>query len=90
MKFYEVHISDDPDILVSFENPRHSDVDPFPFGEYTLAHAFQPGSDLGGDAHFNRDVNWDFTVSYDSNPRDGMVSFFGVALHELGHSLGKI
>lgn len=89
MKFKQVELKDNPDIIVSFENRSHTDVDPYPFGSQTLAHAFQPGPKLGGDAHFNVEIKWDFDVSFDSRPRDGMISFYAVALHELGHSLGK-
>lgn len=90
MTFKEIpyNSAQEADILVSFEAPKHYDVDPYPFGPSTLAHAFQPGNGVAGDAHFNREVKWDFDVSYDSKPREGKVSFFAVALHELGHSLG--
>ncbi|XP_070495318.1 interstitial collagenase-like [Chironomus tepperi] len=74
--------------MIYFVKPKHTDVDPYVFGSNTLAHAFQPGRGLGGDAHFNELINWDFKVSYNSKPEDGKISFFGVALHELGHSLG--
>jgi hypothetical protein len=92
MKFTEIPYDpqNEADILISFEAPKHTDVDPYPFGASTLAHAFQPGSGVAGDAHFNKLVEWDFEVVLDSKPRDGKISFFAVALHELGHSLGKV
>jgi hypothetical protein len=77
------------DIVISFEHPKHTNLDPYVFGSQTLGHAFQPGKGLGGDAHFNERIKWDFNVSYDSKPEDGKISFFAVALHELGHSLGE-
>ena len=77
------------DIRISFEHPKHSQIDPYVFGSQTLGHAFQPGKGLGGDAHFNERIKWDFNVTYDSKPEDGKISFYAVALHELGHSLGK-
>jgi len=88
MKFTEAK-EGDADILISFVHPTHTNIDPFVFGPSTLAHAFQPGTELGGDAHFNEEVDWDFNVKYDSKPEGDKVSFFGVALHELGHSLGE-
>lgn len=89
MRFKEERDAKDPDILITFEKPKHSDVDPYAFGPTTLGHAFQPGKGLGGDAHFNNEILWDFDVSFDSKPKEGKISFFAVALHELGHSLGK-
>jgi hypothetical protein len=88
MNFTE-KVDGDADIMISFVHPKHTHLDPYVLGSNTLAHAFQPGRGIGGDAHFNEKINWDFTVSYDSKPEDGKISFFGVALHELGHSLGE-
>lgn len=88
MKFTEKK-EGDVDIYITFVKPKHLEVDPYVFGSNTLAHAFQPGKGLGGDAHFNELINWDFKVSFASKPEDGKISFFGVALHELGHSLGE-
>ncbi|XP_050958204.1 collagenase 3-like, partial [Labeo rohita] len=47
----------------------------------TLAHAFPPGSGLGGDAHFDDDESFTFRSS------KAFVLFL-VAAHEFGHSLG--
>lgn len=75
---------DEADIRISFEPRNHSKVESYAFGEMTLAHAFGPGNKIGGDIHFRDDLPWDFDVLFDEAPRHGGVSFFGVALHELG------
>lgn len=49
------------------------------------AHAFYPGSGLGGDVHLDNEESWDIENGDDN---DGDVSFFYTLLHELGHSLG--
>ncbi|OCT96140.1 hypothetical protein XELAEV_18013823mg [Xenopus laevis] len=68
------------DIEISFAARDHKDFYPFdgPYG--TLAHAFAPGNNNGGDAHFDEDEDW----------TSGSVGFnlFLVAAHEFGHSLG--
>ncbi|XP_070507356.1 macrophage metalloelastase-like [Chironomus tepperi] len=87
MKFIEIE-EGTADIMISFEHPKHTQIDPYVFGTQTLGHAFQPGKNIGGDAHFNERIKWDFNVQYASKPEDGKISFFAVALHELGHSLG--
>ncbi|XP_050958205.1 collagenase 3, partial [Labeo rohita] len=48
-----------------------------------LAHAFDPGSGLGGDAHFDDDEFFTFR----NNSHNAFVLFL-VAAHEFGHSLG--
>lgn len=53
-----------------------------------IAHAFGPGEEIGGDGHFKESIQWDFDSLYGDDPASGYVSFFAVALHELGHSLG--
>ncbi|CAO1440314.1 unnamed protein product [Diamesa hyperborea] len=55
------------------------------FYQFDDAHAFSPGSGLGGDAHFDDEENWNYV---DFNMRASGTSFFFVALHEFGHSLG--
>ncbi|KAJ8920311.1 hypothetical protein NQ315_011973, partial [Exocentrus adspersus] len=77
----------DADIIVAFGTGYHGD--PFPFdGEgNVLAHAFFPYEeyDFGGDIHFDADENW--VDRRDNGSKEG-TDFYGVALHELGHSLG--
>lgn len=87
LKFVEGN-KKDAEILISFEKPYHPEVDPYQMSSDVLAHAFGPGDDIGGDAHFKLNILWDFDSLYEEKPSDGYVSFFAVALHELGHSLG--
>jgi Matrixin len=47
------------------------------------AHAFYPGSGIGGDVHMDEDESWDIETDV-----EGDVSFFYTLLHELGHSIG--
>ncbi|XP_030599866.1 matrix metalloproteinase-20 [Archocentrus centrarchus] len=68
------------DIVFSFSRRTHGDFFPFDGPGGVLAHAFQPGEGIGGDVHFDDDEMWTAgTQGY---------SLFGVAAHELGHSLG--
>ncbi|KAL7025255.1 hypothetical protein ACKWTF_013420 [Chironomus riparius] len=76
------------DIMISFEELEHTEIDPNIFGKDTMGHSFQPGSGIGGDIHLNILTNWDFGVSYDSKPQDEKTSLFTVLLHYIGHSLG--
>lgn len=50
---------------------------------HSTAHAFYPGTGIGGDVHLDEDESWDIETD-----REGDVSFFYTLLHELGHSLG--
>ncbi|XP_028656004.1 matrilysin-like [Erpetoichthys calabaricus] len=68
------------DIMISFASKEHGDFHPFDGPSGTLAHAFSPGSGLGGDAHFDNDETW--TTS------SRKFNLYLVAAHELGHSLG--
>ncbi|XP_062433651.1 matrilysin [Rhea pennata] len=68
------------DIVIGFARREHGDGSPFDGRGNTLAHAFAPGTGLGGDAHFDEDEMW-------SEYNQG-VNLFLVAAHELGHSLG--
>ncbi|XP_028276684.1 collagenase 3-like [Parambassis ranga] len=69
------------DIMVSFGRQSHGDYYPFDGPSGTLAHAFAPGSGIGGDAHFDEDEMFTFSSNR------GYVLFL-VAAHEFGHSLG--
>ncbi|KAM9221759.1 matrilysin [Dugong dugon] len=69
------------DIRIGFARGAHGDYNPFDGPGNILAHAFAPGPDLGGDAHFDEDESW----------TDGGkigINFLYAATHELGHSLG--
>nr|XP_015196688.1 PREDICTED: matrilysin-like [Lepisosteus oculatus] len=68
------------DILISFAAGEHGDFSPFDGPSGTLAHAFSPGSGLGGDAHFDEDERWSTTSKG--------FNLFLVAAHEFGHALG--
>lgn len=90
LTFRETKVHDNADIRISFQKSKHRDLDPYDLEGTTLAHAFQPGTGIHGDAHFKIDVDWDFDALYDKLPTSGKTSFFSVALHELGHSIGKL
>ncbi|XP_007944228.1 matrilysin [Orycteropus afer afer] len=69
------------DIKIGFARGAHGDIYPFDGPGNTLAHAFAPGKDIGGDAHFDEDERW----------TDGSkigINFLYTATHEFGHSLG--
>ncbi|MGH0165974.1 UNVERIFIED_CONTAM: hypothetical protein FKN15_068577 [Acipenser sinensis] len=68
------------DIMISFGAKSHGDLYPFDGPSGTLAHAFGPGSDIGGDAHFDEDETWTTTSR--------SFNLFLVAAHEFGHTLG--
>lgn len=79
------------DIRVGFRSRDHGDSYPFDGRGTTMAHAFYPGPGIGGDIHFDDDENWSF--AYGGHARgndDDRVSFYPVALHEIGHSLGIV
>ncbi|XP_065577368.1 matrix metalloproteinase-2-like isoform X2 [Artemia franciscana] len=81
LTFSEVD-SEDADIRVYFHRLYHGDGYPFDGKGTLLAHAFFPGNHIGGDAHFDDDENWTL------EPKDGSLTFYAVAAHEFGHSLG--
>ncbi|KAM4828237.1 matrilysin [Thomomys bottae] len=81
LKFYRVN-SGNADIMIGFARGAHGDFYPFDGPGNTLAHAFEPGPGLGGDAHFDKDEHWT-----DDSSRLG-INFLYAAVHELGHSLG--
>ncbi|XP_043684641.1 matrix metalloproteinase-2-like isoform X3 [Vespula pensylvanica] len=83
LTFQEVN-SDRADILVYFHRGSHGDGYPFDGRGQILAHAFFPGKDRGGDAHFDEEEIW---YLQDSSNEEG-TSLFAVAAHEFGHSLG--
>uniref|UniRef100_A0A3B5ARY6 Collagenase 3 n=1 Tax=Stegastes partitus TaxID=144197 RepID=A0A3B5ARY6_9TELE len=68
------------DIVISFHNGDHKDGSPFDGKGGILAHAFLPGSDIGGDVHFDADEDWSFNSTG--------FSLLAVAAHEFGHALG--
>ncbi|XP_039072486.1 neutrophil collagenase [Hyaena hyaena] len=68
------------DIKIAFVQRDHGDNSPFDGPNGILAHAFQPGQGIGGDAHFDEEETW----TTDSNN----YNLFLVAAHEFGHSLG--
>ncbi|NXL93363.1 MMP3 protein, partial [Alectura lathami] len=70
----------DADIMISFAAGGHNDFVPFDGPGGSVAHAYAPGKDFGGDAHFDEDETW--TTSTEG------TSLFYVAAHEFGHSLG--
>ncbi|PNI44667.1 MMP8 isoform 1 [Pan troglodytes] len=68
------------DINIAFYQRDHGDNSPFDGPNGILAHAFQPGQGIGGDAHFDAEETWtDTSANY---------NLFLVAAHEFGHSLG--
>ncbi|XP_051962553.1 matrix metalloproteinase-20 [Xyrauchen texanus] len=81
LRFVQVNDSK-ADITLSFNSKAHGDFFPFDGPSGVLAHAFEPGDDIGGDVHFDDDERWTVGCS-----RPG-YNLFSVAAHELGHSLG--
>ncbi|XP_072472974.1 neutrophil collagenase-like [Notamacropus eugenii] len=79
LKFTKI-LNGEADIKISFVRGDHGDNSPFDGKNGILAHAFQPGQGIGGDAHFDEDETWT-TGSKGYN-------LFLVAAHEFGHSLG--
>ncbi|XP_053417562.1 matrilysin [Nycticebus coucang] len=69
------------DIMIGFARGAHGDYYPFDGPGNTLAHAFEPGPGLGGDAHFDDDETWTDGSSIG-------INFLVAATHEFGHSLG--
>ena len=72
------------DIIIAFGRYAHGDSYPFDGPGFTLAHAYYPyefGS-FGGDIHFDEDETWTHRT-YTG------VNLMQVAVHEIGHSLGK-
>lgn len=74
---FERRYSGPVDINLSFEKTEHGDGEYFAPGE--LGHAFPP--QYGGDLHFADSENWTLDEYNGKN-------LLGIAMHELGHSLG--
>ncbi|XP_036379163.1 matrix metalloproteinase-18 [Megalops cyprinoides] len=68
------------DIMISFRIRDHEDEFTFDGKGGILAHAFQPGTGIGGDVHFDSEESW--TVNSTG------INLFAVAVHEFGHALG--
>ncbi|KAI5266492.1 Collagenase 3 [Manis pentadactyla] len=79
LNFTRLH-SGTADIMISFGIKEHGDFYPFDGPSGLLAHAFPPGPNYGGDAHFDDDETW-------TSSSKG-YNLFLVAAHEFGHSLG--
>ena len=93
LNFSQVSSRGNADIIIGFGSGAHCNLydvsgiacGPSPFdGEgATLAHAYFPGlPSIEGDIHFDEDETWAVNPSFSS------ISFFSVAIHEIGHSLG--
>ncbi|XP_028968266.1 matrix metalloproteinase-2 [Galendromus occidentalis] len=70
------------DIVIKFLRGRHGDAYPFDGPGMVLAHAYFPGTEIGGDVHFDADENWGSKMATTG------VELFVAAAHEFGHSLG--
>lgn len=72
------------DIRIDFARRNHGDNYDFTGPGENLAHAFYPGSEIGGDVHMDDEENWDLD---DGNGGD--ISFFLTLLHEVKFNLIK-
>lgn len=88
LQFGEAANMNEADIIVSFENQHHPEIDNDPMDGRIAGHAVPPGPGKGGDVHIRDDISWDFNVMYNQQPVAGSYNFYAVFLHELGHALG--
>ncbi|KAG9341412.1 hypothetical protein JZ751_019220 [Albula glossodonta] len=77
---FKLTAKEEADIMISFKTGDHADNFAFDGNGGVLAHAFQPGWDIGGDVHFDQDEQWTLNSSG--------INLFAVAVHEFGHALG--
>ncbi len=87
LRFREVPIANNPDLLIRYVVGNHGDGGNFDGPGNVLAHAFYPppdGRGLDGDVHFDDDEVWTITIAPGTNPTDLIT----IAAHEFGHSLG--
>jgi acylphosphatase len=85
LRFTEVPLASNPDIVIRFVADNHGDGSNFDGPSGVLAHAFFPppnGGSLAGDSHFDEAETW--TVNL---PPTG-IDLVSVAAHEFGHALG--
>ncbi|MEQ2270684.1 hypothetical protein XENORESO_008361, partial [Xenotaenia resolanae] len=68
------------DIVIAFVSSEHGDRAPFDGKGGILAHAYLPGSGIGGDVHFDTAEEWNLNFTG--------ISLLVVAAHEFGHALG--
>ncbi|VDN04768.1 unnamed protein product [Thelazia callipaeda] len=86
IKFHEVRSEAEADVKIKFAIGDHGDPYPFDGSGRILAHAFPPGSGIGGDIHLDDDERW--TVSLTGDPYHYQVSLRSIVTHEFGHSMG--
>ncbi|XP_052132214.1 matrilysin-like [Frankliniella occidentalis] len=73
-----------PDIEVRFERGNHHDGFDFDGRGNILAHAFYPGTGLGGDVHLDWDERWLAQTNNPSNGRGGKYMQTYCSLPESG------
>lgn len=88
LRFTEIPLDGNPDIVIRFVRGDHGDGKPFDdagtIGSNTFAHAFYPPPNSGalaGDAHFDDYEAWSINLTTG-------IDLVTVAAHEFGHSLG--
>ncbi|XP_011051500.1 PREDICTED: matrix metalloproteinase-25-like [Acromyrmex echinatior] len=83
LTFQEIN-SDHADILVYFHRGYHGDGYPFDGRGQILAHAFFPGKDRGGDAHFDEEEIW--LLEDESNEEDEILTTKRLAVEKVGNT----